>query len=314
METAFAKSIISEIANSNLAKAMAFHIMGEPLLHNDVVELCKYAEDLGISVSLFTNGALLNEQLNKNLFSSGLTNLDVSFRASNDFAFNQISNYKPLSFEEYKNKIKELLSHKLETQNRTKIGINFFKKNFLFDMLCPVKTKHLTYIEDNLSVMSEIQEFCLKKAKQLGKNTSKYEKLNLKASPINKEIFDNIYFSSNKLVSFFLTEKNNYQTYSKAFIGGCDTFRRHFGILANGDVTTCCLDYNGENVLGNLHNQQLSEILDLDKVKSIRKHFDKYLPPTELCKRCLGSPNLIFALVKQITSISNDIFKRNSLR
>ncbi|VAX18918.1 Molybdenum cofactor biosynthesis enzyme and related Fe-S oxidoreductases [hydrothermal vent metagenome] len=48
METAFAKKIISEIAEYNLAKRITLHIMGEPLLHKGVVELCRLAEDLGI--------------------------------------------------------------------------------------------------------------------------------------------------------------------------------------------------------------------------------------------------------------------------
>lgn len=310
MDTSVAKEIISEIAEYNLSKCITLHIMGEPLLHRDVVELCRFAEDLGIYVRLLTNGILLNENLNNMLFSTGLSSLEISFRTPGDFAFKTKSRSKSLTFEDYKSKIKQLLANKIETNNRTKILIKFFKSNFLFDILSPIKTKHLTNAEDNLAVMKELREYCLKKAKQMGKNTSKYKNTNLKSSVNGVRIFDDIYIHSGNLFSFFLSENmQSNSSYSKAAFGGCDTFRRDFGILSNGDVTTCCLDYNGENVVGNIHEQKLVDILALERTKSIRKHFDRYHPPLELCKRCLGGPNIFLSTAKQVLSITDVLLK-----
>ncbi len=101
METSLAKNIIREISENNLTKCVTFHIMGEPLLHPDVVELCRFAEDSGVAVSLFTNGALLNQQMNNRLFAAGLSKLDVSFRTPNGYAFKKRINSKMPTFETY---------------------------------------------------------------------------------------------------------------------------------------------------------------------------------------------------------------------
>ncbi len=61
------------------------------------------------------------------------------------------------------------------------------------------------------------------------------------------------------------------------FAGGVDTpgqekdceMMKEIGVfLWNGDVTTCCMDYDGKNVFGNINKKPLSEILeDLNKAE-----------------------------------------------
>lgn len=305
METELAKDIISEIAEHHLSDYISFHIMGEPLLHKDVLELCHFAEEQGLSAVLFTNGALLNEELNTKLLATGLARLEVSFRSPNELAFIQKSPPSSLTFEAYKDKVKGLISSKLDSDSYTEIRIHFFKKSKLFDSFCPVDTRHLTNRQDNLSIMNEFQTHCLTMAKRLGKDISKYQAVSLSPSRDAAEIFDRIYLCCQRLIYFYLTECSRYSSYSKAFFGSCDTFRNQsdFGILANGDVTTCCLDYNGENVIDNVRNKKLVDILETDQVKSIIKHFNRYHPPTDLCRRCLGNPNVFFSLSKQAYSI-----------
>ncbi len=116
------------------------------------------------------------------------------------------------------------------------------------------------------------------------------------------------------MFSFFLSENYTNRSYSNAVFGGCDALRRHFGILADGKVTTCCLDYNGENIVGNVRSQKLIDILETDQVRSIRRNFDRYHPPTELCKRCLGSPNILLSFAKQFSSVGSDLIKRIKAR
>ncbi len=311
METELAKDIISEIAEHHLSDYISFHIMGEPLLHKDVLELCHFAKEQGLSAVLFTNGVLLNEELNTKLLATGLDRLEVSFRTPNELAFIQKSSSSSLTFEAYKDKVKGLISSKLESDSHTEIRIHFFKKSKFFDSFCPVDTRYLTNSQENLSIMNEFQMHCLTMAKRLGKDISKYQAVSLSPSRDAVEIFDRISLCCERLNSFYLNESSRYSSYSKAFFGSCDTFRNQsdFGILANGDVTTCCLDYNGENAIDNVRNKKLIDILEMDQVKSIIKHFNHYHPPTDLCRRCLGSPNVLFSFGKQAYSIFQSLAK-----
>lgn len=300
METSDCMKIISEIAEYNLSEWITLNVMGEPLLHRDVVELCRYAEGLGISVRLLTNGFLLNEQLNKRLFAAGLTNLEISFRTPNEFAFGLRSGPTSLTLEDYKNKIKTLLADKIEYSCRTRVLIKFFNKSALSDFICGNSKEHLTNINDNLSVIRELQEFCLLRARRLGKDISKYKNIKLRR-PVGSRLF-----------YFWLTETSPRAllNLSKAVFGGCEAFNRDFGILSNGDVTTCCLDYNGENVVGNVRDQKLVDILANGRARSVRNHFDRFHPPSDLCRRCLGGSRIVPSILKQIFSVANVLSAR----
>ncbi len=92
--------------------------------------------------------------------------------------------------------------------------------------------------------------------------------------------------------------------------GACNTFKNDFGILVNGDVTTCCLDYNGLNAVGNIRDKKIVDILDLNKTKSIRENFDRFRPTLDFCKICLGGPGLFSSVIKQAASVAKAIYAR----
>ena len=68
--------------------------------------------------------------------------------------------------------------------------------------------------------------------------------------------------------------------------GRCLGTITHIGILANGDVTMCCLDANGVEVLGNIFKESLSDIINGSKFKAIHDGFLRNELVSELCRRC----------------------------
>lgn len=68
--------------------------------------------------------------------------------------------------------------------------------------------------------------------------------------------------------------------------GYCYGLTHHCGILANGDVVPCCLDGNGEMVLGNCLVTPLEEILASPRAQSMQDHFNKGRLVEPLCQRC----------------------------
>jgi MoaA/NifB/PqqE/SkfB family radical SAM enzyme len=55
---------------------------GEPLLRSDIAELTAYASSLGLSVSIDTNGLLLDEKMAAGLKAAGISNINVSLDSS----------------------------------------------------------------------------------------------------------------------------------------------------------------------------------------------------------------------------------------
>ena len=67
----------------------------------------------------------------------------------------------------------------------------------------------------------------------------------------------------------------------------CDYPWRTMVILQSGDVVLCCLDFNGVQVIGNVHNSSLEEVWRGERMKNVKKKFkqlDYSAFPT--CQRC----------------------------
>ena len=70
---------------------------------------------------------------------------------------------------------------------------------------------------------------------------------------------------------------------SKVF---CYGLRDHFGILCDGSVVPCCMDSDGVITLGNIFEEELSDILDSSRARAITEGFERRRASEELCRRC----------------------------
>ena len=66
----------------------------------------------------------------------------------------------------------------------------------------------------------------------------------------------------------------------------CYGLRDQIGVLCDGTVVPCCLDYNGDVPLGNLFSQSLKEIMSTEKARRIYNGFSQRKAMEELCRRC----------------------------
>lgn len=60
----------------------------------------------------------------------------------------------------------------------------------------------------------------------------------------------------------------------------------HFGILCDGTVVPCCLDSDGVIALGNVHQQDLQEILNSPRAAAMANGFARRTATEDLCRRC----------------------------
>ena len=69
-------------------------------------------------------------------------------------------------------------------------------------------------------------------------------------------------------------------------VGTCHALETHVGILHDGRVVPCCLDYQGKITLGNILNQSLDEILKSPLAISLQEGFQKRELRHPLCQKC----------------------------
>jgi MoaA/NifB/PqqE/SkfB family radical SAM enzyme len=312
MATDFAERIIDEIADNDLTEFLTFHLMGEPYLHRDLCPLTAHAESRGIKVRLLTNGSLLDSKRNIALFESNLSRLEVGFRTPNDTSFSMRLRGGQLTLEQYISRVRGLISDKLRTKAVTAICIKFFIRSFAAGIKLASEYEHLTSAEDNITVARGLQQFTLRTAGELGISTEGWDAVPIRVVDGEYPIFPGIFIGFSRIQDFWVREQRgqNGKGYG-AVVGGCSAgFRDDFGILASGEVTTCCVDYDGRNVIGDLHKHSLMELLESDEAKRIRQSLNRFNPPTPFCKQCLGGPTLASSLIKQISSVAVDIRDR----
>lgn len=66
----------------------------------------------------------------------------------------------------------------------------------------------------------------------------------------------------------------------------CYGLRDQIGVLCDGTVVPCCLDHEGDIALGNLLIQELADILDTAKARSLYDGFSQGKAIHPLCRRC----------------------------
>lgn len=68
--------------------------------------------------------------------------------------------------------------------------------------------------------------------------------------------------------------------------GKCYGLRQQCAILCDGSVVPCCLDAQGDCLLGNIFQEPFAAILQSDKVKSMINGFQQGRLSAPLCQRC----------------------------
>lgn len=86
MEFNLAKHIIDEVAETQVYHSVAFHIMGEPLLHPHIIDLTEYASQKGLKVHLVTNGAFLEKKID-GLLDAGVARITISLETPSEESF-----------------------------------------------------------------------------------------------------------------------------------------------------------------------------------------------------------------------------------
>ncbi len=67
----------------------------------------------------------------------------------------------------------------------------------------------------------------------------------------------------------------------------CDRLWRTFTVLVNGDVSLCCLDYSGKEILGNIAAAPILDIWNNHRYRELRRlHRNSRQDQIPLCKNC----------------------------
>ncbi len=306
MDTGLAKRIIAEIAENGISEKITFHVMGEPTLHPDFFDILSYAQDVGVNVGLTTNGGGLGGKVGKGLLDFNLHQIDISLQTPDARSFT-LRKAGRLTFDTYLTGIFDFFYRYKSRWPGSIFKFRFlntrFRKKGLEKKVGPVRvissTRELretfrswaSRIYDLTEIGQEERKIALNRIE----NLSAYKWNVVEVSP-------NTFFETYVLEDWGNAFDDD--RVRDAWAGYCFGMKDHFGILYNGDVVLCCVDFDGSTKIGNLHASTLREVLSSEGLGKIMRGFKKFQLVHAHCRRCLGSKSFVSWSAKPLLSIA----------
>ncbi|MEG1285972.1 MAG: radical SAM/SPASM domain-containing protein [Romboutsia sp.] len=231
-----------------------FHLMGEPLLNENIEYFLEESANNDLKVNLTTNGTLLNNNTDKLINSKALRQVNISLHSFE-------ANEKTLELEIYINNVTEFINKVSEDK----------------DIICSIRLWNID--NEDLKGANGLNNDILKMLEvNLGLDFSLREKL----QEVNKlKLRDKLYLN--------MAKKFEWPDIEIASIGEdvfCHGLRNQMGVLVDGTVVPCCLDSEGNISLGNIFEEPLIEILEGERATNIYDGFSRRRAVEDLCKKC----------------------------
>lgn len=232
-----------------------FHVKGEPLLHPEIDKFLDLSYKKGFKVNITTNGTLISKAKEKIINKPGLRQVNFSLHSFD-------ANDKYDNKGEYLN---DILSFVKETRDNEDIIVALRLWNLEQNNIINLENKRnceiLEVIEKEFNLNYKIQE---------------------KVTPARGiKVADKVFLNQDHIFEWpDLKEKED------DGIGFCYGLRNQIAILVDGTVVPCCLDGEGVINLGNINNEDFSEILECERAKNIFDGFSNRQAVEELCRKC----------------------------
>jgi hypothetical protein len=253
------EGIIHEISEKKMAPTVFFHVLGEPLLHRDVFEAISLANGCNLSVSLYTNGALLDENRSSmilKVLKKGRVVLSMQDISPESFSRRCRGS---ISWEDYMNRLQSFVRMAETRESPLNVQVH-----------CMVDIKGMGWnLGEIMRQQRRLQVVYDRWRSALGMG---------QAGRIN--VFNPAgSYPLGPNSSFFVKHAGNWDNQligtELAIIprdrGHCSLITDTFAVLSDGTCTYCCDDYEGRLKLGNASERSLEEIYYGEKATRIRE-------------------------------------------
>ena len=299
MELSLVKKIFDEISQKKIVPQVALHLMGEPTLHPKLNEILVYARSKNVKIALTTNGSTLVKKKVPKLLESISGKIVASLMTPTKKTY-KIRGDVRLSWDRYIDNFRLLIQEHLKKISRDdKIEYQIIIRIMVTGKAMEGATKVLESSKDIQESYNEWSNFVETTEKELGLKTftrqkidstktfsilSEYEEMSYNLQKGIKIQFWRAFTFANSRV------RDEYKLLPQEKTQYCPHPFTDFGVLWNGDVSLCCLDYDGTLKVGNVKKHSVEDVLkslDSKKLRASMYGLEK-LHPT--CQKCQSRP------------------------
>lgn len=302
MSPDLAKSILDQVSEFGGVNMALFHVMGEPTLHPDLLEIAGYASSKQINVCITTNGSRLTRDMVHDLQKAGVRQIIVSLQTPDERTFS-MRGAKGITFSDYADQIASAAKAVIDEEMKIEFTLSFLSSP-LRRLIIPV-AKEFSIADTS----KKLREYLRQWAERIMSGT----RVEDRSADVFRKIGRARCFSQNRII---LTDTISFQTrivgdwsthfdkkLVRAKFGYCPGLQENFGILWNGDYVFCCTDYEGKTSTANFREVSIADYLGSGPVQEMVKGMQRYRIINDYCQYCLGDSSHLNSLVKQVGSV-----------
>jgi sulfatase maturation enzyme AslB (radical SAM superfamily) len=287
------RQVYDEIAEKKLVQQVSLHLMGEPTLHPQLQETLDYASARNIKTELVTNGSTLNAKMIPRILDSLYGLLVVSLQTPTQDTFKHRGD-TGLSWDRYIAGIRLLVREYLKRQADGKPSQCTLVLRVMVTNNSKLPSAIIETWDDVGQVMHEWSRFVAAVEAELGMAPFRRNEISPKTFETMVQRNDINYSLQHDLSLCFwqgFTFANSMVNADCALEPNPSAnFCIHpfvdVGVLSNGDVTLCCLDYEGELAVGNVKDSTVEAILKGKPAKDLRAAMLGDHPLPSFCQKC----------------------------
>jgi MoaA/NifB/PqqE/SkfB family radical SAM enzyme len=269
--------IIEEIAEKRGWMGPLFpvklHQMGEPMLHPDLPAIVAHAESRGVPIELNTNCGLITPESIDALYAAGLTNLILSYQTPDAASF-KTRKAPRLAFDDYRDKVRLAVERKMALGARTHLEIDIMNTKYAEGYrIVSEDEQAIAFLQDWVRFARALEEKYALPAREhdlermrerrfldQDENGSRYELL-----PGVDLIWKRCHSWGNVIATAGGLASVDRQKGADGAAGpGQDTYcpapYDQFVIQWNGDVVSCCTDYEGRTKIANVFRDGIEPV------------------------------------------------------
>ena len=262
------------------------HQMGEPFLHPDLIPIVERAESLGVGIEMNTNCGLITQPVVDGLYRAGLTGLILSYQTPDAETF-KTRKAPRLVFDDYREKVRLAVERKVALGARTRLEIDIMNTKYADSYkIVGEEEQALAFVRDwiefaqglerKYSLAPRVHDWEAIRSRNFldqDENGSRYTLLDGV-----ELIWKRCHSWGNVVGERHVVEVQD--TY-------CPAPYDQFVIQWNGDVTTCCTDYEGRTKTANVFATGIEAIWKGETLKQRKKDMleGRLL---DVCAKCQG--------------------------
>jgi MoaA/NifB/PqqE/SkfB family radical SAM enzyme len=273
------------------------HQMGEPMLHPDLVEIVERAEGRGVNLELNTNCGLITRERIEGLYRAGLTNLILSYQTPDPTSF-RTRKAPRLVFEEYRDKVRLAVERKVALGARTHLEIDIMNTKHVDGQLIVSEDEQAqAFLADWIAFAGELEAaHGLKPRHHDWDRIHSSRFLDRDENGSRYTLLEGVDLIWKRCHSWGNALGGNGERAEVPLVSGpaggaldtyCPAPYDQFVVQWNGDVVSCCTDYEGRTKTANVFASSVEEIW---KGATLRQRKTDMLEGRllDVCARCQG--------------------------